>query len=328
MLNHSPVIETSTPSSFHTTTLNLDPTLYAGGIALWGALPPVYNTSDLSDRAGIHVHARHKVGGKKAIDDTYDAVEVNFINSEGRLQSFVVDSEDAVNYNISTILKKQLKCLVCPNCQIVHRDHGPLALHYHQQHQCEHCCCDFSDTEPSISNPIMLLKKIFGDQQQDRTVIEPSDRNLHIHQSDWHGGVQVWGSNPAILWTSSKSEETGIHVHGFRQTSSKPAADETFSKVEIDGIIIDPEMVRYLMAQQALALLESHVCSLDCPKCKHPHFDRFDMATIPHSTHRCEICGHHFDSPSDRPYAISNPFITIRETLYTNYKDIMKLPDR
>jgi hypothetical protein len=26
-------------------------------------------------------------------------------------------------------------------------------------------------------------------------------------------GIQIWGSNPAILWTGSQIEEEGIHIH-------------------------------------------------------------------------------------------------------------------
>lgn len=43
-------------SEEETLALNLD--RFAGGVALWGAVPPVYDTTRLPLDRGIHVHAR------------------------------------------------------------------------------------------------------------------------------------------------------------------------------------------------------------------------------------------------------------------------------
>jgi hypothetical protein len=56
--------------------LGLDIRDYPGGIALWGAVPPVYDTTRLPLERGIHVHARHVAGTKKAIDRTFRAVRL------------------------------------------------------------------------------------------------------------------------------------------------------------------------------------------------------------------------------------------------------------
>jgi hypothetical protein len=55
-------------------TLNLDE--YGGGIALWGAAPPIYDTTLLPLERGIHVHARPMVGANKEIDNSYPAVRI------------------------------------------------------------------------------------------------------------------------------------------------------------------------------------------------------------------------------------------------------------
>lgn len=46
---------------------------FPGGLALWGAVPPVYDTTEGPLDKGVHIHARKKVGGEKVIDRTYDA---------------------------------------------------------------------------------------------------------------------------------------------------------------------------------------------------------------------------------------------------------------
>jgi transposase-like protein len=299
--------------------LELNPADYSGGIAIWGALPALYDTtSNHLPENGIHVHARHKLGGVKVIDDTFDVVSVQIGKDKTQDGTFTISSEDATSYNIASILKKRLKYLRCPACGSVHSDTGCHAVTYHQKHQCQICGTEFNDSEPSISNPIMLLKELTGDTQQDRPVREFSDCRLELQQHELAGGVQIWGSNPAILWTSSKLEESGIHVHGFRKSGNSPSIDETFSFVSIDGTILDPEMVRYLMAQESLPYLRSYLTSLSCPECGTPHFDKFDMATIPHSIHVCDNCHTQFSFGDKTTLTISNPLIDIRATLQTN----------
>src|SRR5262245_10130534 len=56
--------------------LEIDPGQYSGGIALWGAVPPVYDTTALPLEGGIHVHARKTSRVGKALDGTYRAVRV------------------------------------------------------------------------------------------------------------------------------------------------------------------------------------------------------------------------------------------------------------
>src|SRR5580700_3341008 len=57
-------------------TLALDIDKYEGGIALWGAVPPVYDTTTQPIDRGVHVHARTTAGGEKEMDRTFRAVRV------------------------------------------------------------------------------------------------------------------------------------------------------------------------------------------------------------------------------------------------------------
>src|ERR1700733_7654298 len=52
-------------------TLTLNPSDYAGGVAIWGAVPPVFDTTQNSTERGVHVHARVADSQSKVIDGTY-----------------------------------------------------------------------------------------------------------------------------------------------------------------------------------------------------------------------------------------------------------------
>src|SRR6516164_10745759 len=56
--------------------LTIDPREYAGGVAIWGAVPPIYDTTMKRADRGVHVHARRVADGPKEIDATFRSVEL------------------------------------------------------------------------------------------------------------------------------------------------------------------------------------------------------------------------------------------------------------
>ncbi|MES2461346.1 MAG: hypothetical protein V4671_12250 [Armatimonadota bacterium] len=312
------------------TQLDINPKDYPGGIAAWGALDPVFNTAQFSEKEGVHIHARKNIGDKeKSIDATYDIVCVALPNVDGKVDVFQINGEDATHYNIAAIFKIQMTYLRCPDCGEVHSDRGYEAVHPHLVHRCK-CGSVFKSPKACISNPIMLLKELCGDFLQDREVIDPVGRKCINSQRRQKGGktvfvqYQIWGSNPAILWTRPKPEEGGIHVHMFLyeplSSPEKPTVDQTYGRVKIDGITLDPEQIRYLMAQQGLNHLYPCVQSLNCPSCSEAHFDRFEEAVTPHSDHVCEHCGTGFRSPKAIPLTVSNPAFGAVQQLRKNWE--------
>lgn len=283
--------------------LTLNPNDYPGGIAIWGALPAVYDTTQLPTDDGVHVHARKEINGLKLIDETFPYVEV--VDPENNV-TFFVNGRDASNYNIATILGMTLKCVSCPTCDGVHADQGYESVHPHTAHVCEHCNFTFHTDEPIISNPIMRLKELCNDTLQNRVVIDPVERRLEKRQIDYSGGFQIWGSNPAVIWTSPRYEEGGVHVHAFRDAQAQPAIDNTYGEVTIDGERLDPQAVRYLMAQQALEHLKGRIKSISCPACSTSHMDIGVHAVDPHKRHVCEACNHTFESPEP---LVANPLV-------------------
>lgn len=286
----------------------LDPTAFPGGVALWGAVEPVYNTADVPAERGIHVHARLRTGKAKQIDDTFDAVELAVprdLFSEGTV---LITGETAVAYYLSRFLKRQIVHIFCPYCDTPHLDSDWFSVKPHRVHLCHGCNKLFKQDVKRVSNPLEAVRHKLGDRDTGRSTVRAKGA-LDISQSDFPNGLQIWASNPALLWTSTRSEEEGIHVHGWKRRTVHPQLDGTFGTVRIDGIDLDEQQLRHFMAQNSLIYLRRKITSLRCPKCSAPKFDRADAAFRPRSNHVCDACGFKFDTPGHRRLVISNPFV-------------------
>jgi transposase-like protein len=290
--------------------LLLDIDRYKGGIALWGAVPAVYDTTRLPMDRGIHVHARLRPKDKKEMDCTYRAIRL----VSGRLpkEGILVSELDATYYMVSSLFGFQMRYVTCPYCDWPHLDKDWFSVHPHRRHLCAGCGKQFSDTQSGVGNPIMGVRDACGVGKQETT---PSKLILDIKQSEFPNGIQIWGSNAAFLWTRACAEEEGIHVHAFGKDPDKPELDETYGRVTIDGIDLDPTMVRVLMAQSALPSLKSRVRSMDCPSCGEPQFSDGEGAFTPAETHRCVRCGKEFPGRSRFRKTILNPLPRILERL-------------
>ena len=288
--------------------LELDPTRFAGGIALWGAVPAVYSTAvhDMDD-LGVHVHARRQPRKKKLIDQTYKLVIARLSGADRSCRTIDVRADDAISYMVSSIFGQQLKYLECAHCGEPHLDKDTFSVTRHQTHLCYACGRNFRDAVPGIANPLMGLKEFCGDTQVNRRTI-PANRPLNVSQSQFPMGIELWGSHEAILWTSSAPEESGIHFHGYTNNFMVPTIDETYDSVTIDDIQLDNLQLRILMAQQVLPHLKGRIVSLECSSCGEAHFDTGAMAHTPHSEHTCE-CGAILVSPGRVKNVVSNPMI-------------------
>lgn len=296
-------------------TLNLAFSDYPGGVALWGSVPAVYDTTHQAVDRGIHVHARRTVGGHKEIDRTYRKLRIPFAEdllSDGWAE---VEEIDAINYMVSTVFGFSTIPVNCTYCGFPHLDRDWFAVHPHRRHQCHGCGKQFSNSSAGIGNPLATVRAHF-DAKPAKEVKAP--RNLLLKQADFPGGIQIWGSNPALLWTSTETEESGIHVHAFRHHDDKmPEIDDTFAKVVIDGQKLEASHVRIYMAQSAMPHLEGRIVALTCPTCAAPHFDNGEWAYTPHSEHVCHACQHVFHSPTRVKKTIGNPFAALRHALAT-----------
>jgi transposase-like protein len=304
--------------------LYLDPKDYNGGIGLWGALKPVYSTVlNPDDEEGIHVHARNTTSGSKEIDGTYKEVYIktNKANLFGENDYIMLNSEIATAYTCSMITGKKMKNLSCKNCGAPHIDSGFFSVTYHKKHMCTYCGKEFKDSEDGICNPIVQIKEIFKDEFLEQSILLVQ-KQLIINQSDYLGGIEIWGSNPAIIWTANRSEEAGIHIHVYKNDSSGDRIfDDTYGDVKIDGFQLDESQIRYLMVQNSMEHLIGRIMSLNCPKCDRNHFDRNDLAIRPHKHHLCEFCDEEFESEIK---CVSNPIKNTLKILKENHQILQK----
>jgi hypothetical protein len=295
-------------SERETLALNLDQ--FAGGVALWGAVPPLYDTTRLPLDRGIHVHAREVPEGDKLHDTTFRAVKV----TGGKLppSGLMISELDAVYYMVSRIFGFEIRFIECSLCGYPHLDKDWFAVHPHRRHLCAGCGHHFRDNATSIGNPIAELQRATGLATREPI---PAWRSLDIRQSKYRGGIQIWGSNPAIIWSAAKAGEAGIHVHAFKGEGDHPEIDDTFSTVIIDGVTLDPAMVRTLMAQNGLPHIQGRVFSMRCVDCNRAAFDEDEEAFTPEVGRRCSRCGGKLSGSGRVRKAIANPLVEILEQL-------------
>lgn len=296
---------------------------YLGGVGIWGTLEAVFDTKRAISERGVHVHLRRKADLDKEVDKSFAEVYVKVpINTLFAKANWVkIDEEIACAYTASVVFNRNIKVVKCKYCGREHIDSDYFSVHYHKKHFCTFCGRDFLDTEHGISNPVSGLQEMFKDKLEDRE-IKKVDRVLKINQRDYPGGIQIWGSNPAIIWTAKRPEESGMHVHLFKEKTGAPYSDDTYGYVEIDGIELDDQMVRYFMVQQSFPYLIKYIASLECPKCNKEHFDTGDNAMNPHKVHICEHCGNVFKDGTRFKGVVSNPIKKRLEKLKENYKNL------
>jgi hypothetical protein len=285
----------------------LDLDRYLGGVALWGAAPAVYDTTRLPLECGIHVHARPKPTSEKEIDLTFQAVRImgNDLPAEG----IVVNPIDAIHYLASSIFGLSLRFVTCTHCGWPHLDKDWFSVHPHRRHLCAGCGKHFHDRARGIGNPIVGVRESLAAAHHK---VVQATKSLSINQWEYPGGIQIWGSNPAFVWTQPKHEEEGIHVHAFlTEGQAEPTVDDTFAQLIIDGVPLDPVMVRVLMAQNVLPLLKGRVRSANCPTCGHPQFDASEAAYTPSAMHTCSECGRRFATPGRMRNTVANPLPAI-----------------
>jgi hypothetical protein len=301
----------SVPTITERQILNLRLSDYPGGVSLWGAVAPVYDTTRMQLERGIHVHARVTPRGTKEMDWTVRAIRLfgDGLDADG----VVVSELDAIYYMVSSVFGYPMKEIRCSHCQVLHLDRDWFSVHPHQRHLCAACGRYFRDVEIGIGNPIETVRAAC---RLPRLATKGAGRRLTIRQADYPGGIQIWGSNPAFLWTSPASEEEGIHVHAFLHDCDKdPVIDETYSEVRIDGIRLNARMVRLFMAQSGLPHLKGRVIAADCPSCGKPKFATGDEAFTPALTHNCDRCGREFSTSGRARKVIPNPLPAVLSRL-------------
>lgn len=285
--------------------LDLDVDAFRGGVAMWGAVAPIYDTAETAAEQGVHVHARRLPGGSKDIDATFRCVRA-VRRQRKQAREIIISELEAVYYMVSSVFGFAMKRVDCTFCGFPHLDKDWFSVHPHRRHLCAGCGKHFRDTERSIGNPIAAVCATFPG----RHAVKPAKKVIEIDQSEYPGGIQIWGSNPALLWTARRSEEEGIHLHVIDRDGCSTVIDETYSRVTIDGVALDDVMIRTFMAQSALPHIAGRVVGVSCANCHRPHFDTGEHAFTPHTEHCCAGCGSTFRSSGRVRKTVGNPTIS------------------
>ncbi len=287
----------------------LDIDKYPGGVALWGAANPIYDTTAVPMERGIHVHTREKANGEKGIDQTFRAVTL--VGSGMGGDGFTVSESEAIYYMVASVFGFEPSLVTCGYCGRPHLDRDFFSVHPHRRHLCVWCGRYFLNAHAGIGNPIAGVRAACKVQTSSP---RPAGRTLQLSQSDFPGGIQIWGSNPAFVWTAETFEEEGVHVHAFAD-GTRPLIDETFSEVIIDGEVLEPIAVRILMAQMSLPSLVGRVVPLRCKTCGPVRLHLGSEAFNPTALHTCDSCGRAIASPNRRRKVVSNPLLSTLEGL-------------
>jgi hypothetical protein len=282
--------------------LTLDFAKYPGGVALWGAVPAVYDTTTQPLDRGIHVHSRLTAESEKELDNTVRAVRI--VGKDLPDEGVYVDELDAIYYMATTVFGYTMREVRCTYCGYSHLDRDWFSVHPHSRHLCAGCGKHFRDTQTGIGNPICGVRDACGVQTR---APKSSTKKLKIKQQDYPGGIQIWGSNPAFIWTGKSTEEEGIHVHAYKDGAPMPEIDETYGTVAIDGITLDPVMVRLYMAQAILPSVKDRLATVMCTSCGEGILSEGDAAFTPATTQRCSTCELDVPTAGRLRKVVSNP---------------------
>ncbi len=285
----------------------------SGSIAIWGAVSPVFDTTAQPAEKGVHVHARRQIGAEKDIDGNFGRVTIR--NWQQDKDPLTIATNEAIYFMVAKVFGIEIKCVRCPACDYPHLDKGWYSVNAHHQHLCTECKRGFFEFEPAVSNPLAEIR-VPSDALVPRP---PPVQPLRCKQEDYLGGIQVWGTNPAIFWRNQKRGNTGIHVHAFDRRGDIDF-NETVPSLTIDDIVLDEDMVRIYMAQSIVPHLRRGVSYIVCPKCKTDHFDRGVWAYTPHKFHNCNFCHYKFEHGNGAE-SIGNPLINTIARLNANHRN-------
>jgi hypothetical protein len=285
---------------------------YPAGFEARSLIPPAYDTTASNHAVlwGIHVHGRNQPAETLDLHAMFGALRMEM--GDGEARRFVrIDHRAGEHYVVSTSFGLPPKYLECPTCLTPFVDEGVLAVTPRSERVCGACHTIFGDSELAIANPFRLARRTRMGEAPHGVVDPP--KALDIHQADYGNGVQLWGPEEALVYTAPTSEiETGgMHTHLYAETfdEANPAVEDNFVAATLDGVALDPRMMRLMMSQRLVPELRLAVRAFDCPACGEAHFDDGRDGCTPHLEHECHRCGHRFPAPGADGPTIGNPIL-------------------
>jgi len=171
---------------------------------------------------------------QKRIDKDFSAISAVYSTREGLFGDSGIVRVDitppaAFDFICALEAHKNMGCINCSYCRHPHLDLGDFGKTPHRKHFCANCGRDSTwSKSPIISTP---LQPLHDRTATHLTCLLPNRRlNLDDHSGD---SYTVWASTPAIVWTASRPQEYGIHVHVHHGTER--IVDDTFGEVILNG---------------------------------------------------------------------------------------------
>lgn len=219
-------------------TVNVD--AYAE-VGIWCSLPAALSTEEIRPRPPkIHVHVRDRASSEKIIDRDFSAISTIYSTDLGlfgnsEITRVNITPPAAYEYVVATESGKELDCINCAHCGYPHLDLGDFGKTPHRKHFCGNCGRDSTwSPRPIISTPLKPLH----DRYARNLSYETPDRRLNL--DEYQGCTYtVWASTPAIVWTATRAQELGIHVHVHQ--GRQRIVDDTFGEVLLRGERLDRE---------------------------------------------------------------------------------------
>ena len=152
--------------------LTLDPSAFKGGIAVWGAVAPVYSTAAHDEpEIGVHVHARRRARQKKYIDMSCKMVRIRWPTKTAAAEHIDISERDAIQFLIASVFHQRMTFIQCTHCKAPHLDEDWFSVHPHRKHLCLACGREFLQKTAGIGNPLVAVQSHFHGGAQARTVV-------------------------------------------------------------------------------------------------------------------------------------------------------------
>jgi hypothetical protein len=204
-------------------------------VGIWCSMPAAISTAEIPKRPPrIHVHVRPKADGKKTIDRDFQAISILYSDTHGifgnqEITRVNVTPPSAFEFVTALEAKREMSCVNCARCGYPHLDLGSFARIPHIKHYCGNCGWDSTHSRGKIiSTPLQPLH----DQYAKTLLYEIPERVIDLDQYK-DCSFTVWASTPAVVWTASRPQELGIHVHIHR--NGVRIEDDTFGEVIHNG---------------------------------------------------------------------------------------------
>jgi transposase-like protein len=206
-------------------------------VGVWCSLPPAFTSAGItpSRHPRIHVHVRDYPNTDKILDADFNAVTLVFASERQlfgntKLDRVHLSPPAAKEFLLALEYGAELTCFNCIDCGSPHLDLGEFATKPHAKHLCGNCGRDNTwSSSPSSSSPLKPLHDTFD---KGYGFIDVGS----VLDLDEYPGAEyaIWASTPAIVWTASRPEERGIHVHlGF---NGNRIIDGTYGTVILRGL--------------------------------------------------------------------------------------------